>query len=120
MAPRCQWVNGDFGMSPFRGQLSGKPLPAGNYLSVGAVIKAQWYTESLICGGTADSAVPGAVRVSSMGSLVICCDFFDQLDDVPPELELVDAHEGFCERQSIGGSKKVVDVLWGVTINRSL
>ena len=33
MDQRCQWVNGDFGMSPFRGQLSGKPLPARPYVS---------------------------------------------------------------------------------------
>jgi hypothetical protein len=31
---RCQWVNGDFDMSPFRGQLSGKPQPATVYIFV--------------------------------------------------------------------------------------
>jgi hypothetical protein len=31
---RCQWVNGNLGVSPFREQLAGKPLPAVNYASV--------------------------------------------------------------------------------------
>ncbi len=30
----CQWVSGDFGRSPFYGQLSGKQLPASTYVSV--------------------------------------------------------------------------------------
>ena len=29
-----RWVTGDFGMSPFRGQVSGKPLPASAFTSV--------------------------------------------------------------------------------------
>jgi hypothetical protein len=31
---RCQWVNGDFGRSPFFGQLSGKQRLASNYVFV--------------------------------------------------------------------------------------
>ena len=30
----CRWVNGDLGMSPFRGQLSGRREPASNYVAV--------------------------------------------------------------------------------------
>jgi hypothetical protein len=41
-------LNGDFGMSPFHGQLSGKPLLATARASIGAEIKAQGYGASLI------------------------------------------------------------------------
>jgi hypothetical protein len=38
---RCRWMNGDFGRFPFRGQLSGRPLPASTLASHGAETKAQ-------------------------------------------------------------------------------
>jgi hypothetical protein len=47
---RCQWVNGDFGRSPFFGQLSGKPLLASTGPCIGTEIKAQGCVENLIRG----------------------------------------------------------------------
>jgi hypothetical protein len=44
---RCQWVNGNVGLSPFYGQLSGKPLLASVWTYIGAEIKAQWRVENL-------------------------------------------------------------------------
>jgi len=44
---RCQWVNGEFGKSPFRGQLSGKRLLASVGVRIDTAIKAQWPVESL-------------------------------------------------------------------------
>jgi hypothetical protein len=44
---RCQWVNGNVGLSPFYGQLSGKPLLASARSCIDAEIKAQWRVENL-------------------------------------------------------------------------
>jgi hypothetical protein len=44
---RCQWVNGNVGLSPFYRQLSGKPQLASAYPCIGAEIKAQWRVENL-------------------------------------------------------------------------
>jgi hypothetical protein len=41
-------VNGDFGRSPFCGQLSGKPLLASARASIGTEIKAQGRAHKLI------------------------------------------------------------------------
>jgi hypothetical protein len=43
-------MNGDFGRSPFCGQLSGKPLLAGTRRYIGTESKAQWCGENLIRG----------------------------------------------------------------------
>jgi hypothetical protein len=39
--------NGNVGLSPFYGQLSGKPLLASSWTCIGAEIKAQWRVENL-------------------------------------------------------------------------
>jgi hypothetical protein len=40
-------VNGNVGLSPFYGQLSGKPLLASARRYIGAEIKAQWRVENI-------------------------------------------------------------------------
>jgi hypothetical protein len=56
---------GNFGTFPFRGQLSGKPLPASTFLSGGTEIKAQGRVENSIRVGSAGLVIssPNAMKV---------------------------------------------------------
>ena len=57
----ANYASGDFGTSPFFGQLSGNPQPASNYISVGSESKAQWFVENLVRGGGQAGLVGGDV-----------------------------------------------------------
>ena len=69
----CQWVNGDFGMSPFHGQL-GQAVPTFIWMC-GAEAKAQGSVNYLVCGQVADGESLSRLKIRLLlYSAIIHCD----------------------------------------------
>jgi hypothetical protein len=49
---------------------------------------------------------------SAILEVVVVRDLLDEMNDVPPELRLVDAHERFGERKSVRRGEEVRHVGW--------
>jgi hypothetical protein len=48
--------------------------------------------------GSADAAVVRLGPLQSGLVVAVACDLFDEVDDAPPQLRLLDAHEGLGQR----------------------
>jgi hypothetical protein len=58
------------------------------------------------------SRPPVSLAHCSHPALFVACDFSDEVDDPPPELEIFDAQEGLGERKPLARGEEVGHIGW--------